>query len=179
MMETKTNTKMITITKGGTGEIMNTLTRTHAVKWKGWMLCVDEWENDHRGVSGGRSPLQAFFVHQSVWNENMHYDDADRWDLEEGDPLYDKLGVIEVDDYWMHTGKAQPSVHQPTKALKNYIGNDSGLLLETKIPDALEHTLTFRVTFDELDQLKRQAREAGTTVSDIVRKSIESVTNPA
>ncbi len=168
---------MITITKGG--KTINTLTRTHAVKWKGWMLCIDEWENpcDHQ-FGATASNLEAFFVHQSAWEDGMHYADANRWDLDGDDLLAGKLGVIAQEDYWLCTGTGEPSVHQLTKALKNYIGNDSGLLPETKIPDALEHMLTFRVSFDELDQLKRQAKEAGTTVSDIVRKSIERVTNP-
>jgi hypothetical protein len=33
-----------------------------------------------------------------------------------------------------------------------------------------EHTLTFRVTFDHLDQLKRTAKNNGTTVSDVIRQ---------
>ena len=37
-----------------------------------------------------------------------------------------------------------------------------------------EHTLTFRVTFDQLDQLKRTARNNGTTVSDIIRDAIST-----
>lgn len=35
-----------------------------------------------------------------------------------------------------------------------------------------EHTLTFRVTFDQLDQLKRTARNNGTTVSDVIRQAL-------
>lgn len=37
-----------------------------------------------------------------------------------------------------------------------------------------EHTLTFRVTFDQLDQLKRTARNNGTTVSTIIREAINT-----
>lgn len=35
-----------------------------------------------------------------------------------------------------------------------------------------EHTLTFRVTFDQLDQLKRTAKGKGTTVSTIIREAL-------
>ena len=35
-----------------------------------------------------------------------------------------------------------------------------------------EHTLTFRVTFDQLDQLKRTARNKRATVSDIIREAL-------
>jgi uncharacterized protein (DUF1778 family) len=35
-----------------------------------------------------------------------------------------------------------------------------------------EHTLTFRVTFDQLDTLKRTARNNGTTVSDVIRQAL-------
>ena len=35
-----------------------------------------------------------------------------------------------------------------------------------------EHTLKLRVTFDELDQLKRTARNNGTTVSKIIREAL-------
>jgi len=35
-----------------------------------------------------------------------------------------------------------------------------------------ERVLTFRVTFDELDQLKRTARNNGTTVSTIIREAL-------
>ena len=35
-----------------------------------------------------------------------------------------------------------------------------------------EHTLTLRVTFDHLDQLKRTAKDKGATVSDIVREAL-------
>ena len=35
-----------------------------------------------------------------------------------------------------------------------------------------EHTLTFRVTFDQLDQLKRAARNNGTTVSQVIREAL-------
>lgn len=35
-----------------------------------------------------------------------------------------------------------------------------------------EHTLTFRVTFDHLDQLKRAAKDNGMTVSDVIRQAL-------
>ncbi len=35
-----------------------------------------------------------------------------------------------------------------------------------------EHTLTFRVTFDQLDQLKRTARNSRTTVSQVIREAL-------
>ncbi len=35
-----------------------------------------------------------------------------------------------------------------------------------------ERVLTFRVTFDELDQLKRTAKANGTTVSKIIREAL-------
>lgn len=35
-----------------------------------------------------------------------------------------------------------------------------------------EHTLTFRVTFDQLDQLKRTAKGKGTTVSQVIREAL-------
>lgn len=35
-----------------------------------------------------------------------------------------------------------------------------------------ERVLTFRVTFDQLDQLKRTARNNGTTVSDVIRQAL-------
>ena len=35
-----------------------------------------------------------------------------------------------------------------------------------------EHTLTFRVTFDQLDQLKRTARNNRTTVSQVIREAL-------
>ena len=171
-------TSTITIRKGGTEKVVNTLIRSHAVKWKGYMLCVDEWENaELRG--GGASNLQAFYVHQSIWNEDMHYDDADRWDLDADDPLAAKLGVIEQDDYWLHTGKEEPSVRQLLTALKNYLSNDTGIFTETVIPDKLERVLTFRVSFDELDTLKRKAKSEGITVSDIIRNAVEQATKTA
>ena len=37
-----------------------------------------------------------------------------------------------------------------------------------------EHTLTFRVTFDQLDHLKRTARNNGTTVSQVIRDAINT-----
>jgi hypothetical protein len=38
-----------------------------------------------------------------------------------------------------------------------------------------ERVLTFRVTFDQLDQLKRTARNKGTTVTRIIREAISTV----
>ena len=35
-----------------------------------------------------------------------------------------------------------------------------------------ERVLTFRVTFDQLDQLKRTARNNGTTVSQVIREAL-------
>ena len=35
-----------------------------------------------------------------------------------------------------------------------------------------EHTLKLRVTFDQLDQLKRNAKANGTTVSKIIREAL-------
>jgi len=38
-----------------------------------------------------------------------------------------------------------------------------------------ERVLTFRVTFDQLDTLKRTARSNGTTVSTLIREAITTV----
>lgn len=38
-----------------------------------------------------------------------------------------------------------------------------------------ERVLSFRVTFHDLDTLKRKARKDGTTVSTIIRKALEKV----
>ena len=38
-----------------------------------------------------------------------------------------------------------------------------------------ERVLAFRVTFQDLDTLKRQARKDGTTVSTIIRQALEKV----
>lgn len=38
-----------------------------------------------------------------------------------------------------------------------------------------ERVLSFRVTFEDLDTLKRTARNNGTTVSTIIRKALEKV----
>lgn len=35
-----------------------------------------------------------------------------------------------------------------------------------------ERVLTFRVTFDQLDQLKRTAKDKGTTVTDVIREAL-------
>ena len=35
-----------------------------------------------------------------------------------------------------------------------------------------ERVLTFRVTFDQLDQLKRTAKDNGTTVTDVIREAL-------
>ena len=38
-----------------------------------------------------------------------------------------------------------------------------------------ERVLSFRVTFDQLDHLKRTAKDKGTTVSKIIRKALSKV----
>ncbi len=38
-----------------------------------------------------------------------------------------------------------------------------------------ERVLAFRVTFDQLDALKRTARNNGTTVSTVIRKALATV----
>lgn len=38
-----------------------------------------------------------------------------------------------------------------------------------------ERVLAFRVTFDQLDALKRTARNNGTTVSTVIRKALTTV----
>lgn len=38
-----------------------------------------------------------------------------------------------------------------------------------------ERVLTFRVTFDQLDQLKRSAKDKGTTVSTVIREALSKV----
>ena len=38
-----------------------------------------------------------------------------------------------------------------------------------------ERVLAFRVTFQDLDTLKRKARKDGTTVSTIIRQALEKV----
>jgi predicted DNA binding CopG/RHH family protein len=40
-----------------------------------------------------------------------------------------------------------------------------------------ERVLTFRVTFDQLDQLKRTAKSNGTTVSTIIRELVHGHDN--
>lgn len=45
----------------------------------------------------------------------------------------------------------------------------------TTTPDTRERVLTFRVTFHDLDTLKRKARNNGTTVSTIIRKALEKI----
>ncbi len=42
-------------------------------------------------------------------------------------------------------------------------------------PDTRERVLTVRVTFQDLDTLKRKAKKDGTTVSTIIRKALEKV----
>ena len=42
-------------------------------------------------------------------------------------------------------------------------------------PDTRERVLSFRVTFHDLDTLKRKARKDGTTVSTVIRKALEVV----
>ena len=43
----------------------------------------------------------------------------------------------------------------------------------TTTPDIRERVLAFRVTFHDLDTLKRKARKEGTTVSTVIRKALE------
>lgn len=38
-----------------------------------------------------------------------------------------------------------------------------------------ERVLTFRVTFDQLDQLKRSAKDKGTTVSKVIREALSKI----
>ena len=45
----------------------------------------------------------------------------------------------------------------------------------TPTPPTRERVLTFRVTFDQLDTLKRTAKANGTTVSRIIREAITPV----
>ena len=45
----------------------------------------------------------------------------------------------------------------------------------TTTPDTRERVLSFRVTFHDLDTIKRKARKDGTTVSTIIRKALEKV----
>lgn len=42
-------------------------------------------------------------------------------------------------------------------------------------PAQRERVMTFRVTFDQLDQLKRTAKDKGITVSKIIRKALSKV----
>ena len=42
-------------------------------------------------------------------------------------------------------------------------------------PDTRERVLTVRVTFQDLDTLKRKARKDGTTVSTVIRQALEKV----
>lgn len=42
-------------------------------------------------------------------------------------------------------------------------------------PDTRERVLTVRVTFQDLDTLKRKARKESCTVSTIIRKALEKV----
>lgn len=41
--------------------------------------------------------------------------------------------------------------------------------------DTRERVLSFRVTFHDLDTLKRKARKEGTTVSTVIRQALEKV----
>lgn len=41
-----------------------------------------------------------------------------------------------------------------------------------KTPTARERVLTVRVTFDQLDTLKRAAKNKGTTVSRVIREAL-------
>ena len=45
----------------------------------------------------------------------------------------------------------------------------------TTTPDTRERVLAFRVTFHDLDTLKRKARKDGTTVSTVIRQALEKV----
>ena len=45
----------------------------------------------------------------------------------------------------------------------------------TTTPDTRERVLSFRVTFEDLDTLKRTAKNNGTTVSAVIRKALEKV----
>ena len=45
----------------------------------------------------------------------------------------------------------------------------------TATPDTRERVLAFRVTFHDLDTLKRTAKNNGTTVSTIIRQALEKV----
>lgn len=38
-----------------------------------------------------------------------------------------------------------------------------------------ERVLTFRVTFDQLDQLKRSAKDKGTNVSTVIREALSKI----
>lgn len=42
--------------------------------------------------------------------------------------------------------------------------------------DTREQVLTFRVSFDQLDHLKRTAKNNGTTVSNVIREALEKQT---
>lgn len=45
----------------------------------------------------------------------------------------------------------------------------------TTTPDTRERVLSFRVTFHDLDTLKRKARQDGITVSTVIRQALEKV----
>lgn len=45
----------------------------------------------------------------------------------------------------------------------------------TTTPDTRERVLAFRVTFEDLDTLKRTAKNNGTTVSAVIRQALEKV----
>jgi uncharacterized protein (DUF1778 family) len=42
-------------------------------------------------------------------------------------------------------------------------------------PDTRERVLAFRVTFDQLDTLKRTAKAKGTNVSTVIREALSKV----
>lgn len=113
---------MMQITKAMTGEVTNRLVHSYAVGWHDWVLCVDTWEKeaDHRFEPSG-SKREAFFVHHLVWNAELRFDDADSF-YEDGDVMYDKVGVIEQRDYWLYTGTPTPSTHQLIVAMKSRLG---------------------------------------------------------
>lgn len=47
--------------------------------------------------------------------------------------------------------------------------------MTTTTPDTRERVLSFRVTFHDLDILKRKARKEGTTVSTVIRAALETI----
>jgi len=176
----------------GSNDVVNTLLRTHLTKWQEWILCVEEWENPRLwgSCNGSESNLLAFYMHLSVWNENMGYDDADRWDIEESHPLYEKVGVIDRDDYWLRTGTSTPTVAQLMECIKHDLGPDGWLIayppkhsadtLPSQPDDGIrEHIQTVRLSWSDVDALHCAAREQGITVSELIRGALKSVRQTA